>query len=629
VAHGNGILAGQFAHLDKSQIMSIDPFTTRRRFLEQLGLVGGSSLVMTALQSWDLMAGQAGSRPALSGTGSPANKKVLVLGAGVSGLVLGYELGRLGYDYQILEGRDRAGGLCWTARHGTEHVELNGERQVCTYDEGLYTNCGPWRIPYTHTGVLGYCRELGVGVEMFINESDNSYFYYEGAQWGPLAGKRTRLRQVKADMIGWTNELIVKALDQKKLDLPLEPEDKDRFVRFLVNAGYLDSTEHAYKGFPPADRNPPLNLSAILRAGFDTRVRSAPSSDGTAAAPIFQPVGGMDQFPKALERAIGPRRITFNADVQSVHQDETGVKVVYKDGKSGRRHELTADYVALCLPMSVVAKMDVNLSEDVMKIVKTVNHSESAKVGLAMRRRFWEEDDAIFGGHLYSNLPLGEFSYPSTGYFSKKGVLLGLYINGSTFNPPTPNPAAGRGRGAAAAGAEGRGRGDAPAGADGRGRGAAAAGADARGRGGAPVADGRGAARGAAPAADGRGGRGGESGAPAERTPPPNTFFADLGKQPIAARVEHVLYHASKVHPQIRTEHEGSFAVWWKNVKFSEGGYASGLAAERRQQISKIDNRIIIGSAVTCPSSAPDWQEGAVAAGWQALKTLHERAMRG
>ena len=43
-----------------------------------------------------------------------------------------------------------------------------------------------------------------------------------------------------------------------------------------------------------------------------------------------------------------------------------------------------------------------------------------------MKRRFWEEDDQIFGGHLYSSLPLGEFSYPSTGYFSKKGVPLGL-----------------------------------------------------------------------------------------------------------------------------------------------------------------------------------------------------------
>jgi monoamine oxidase len=44
--------------------------------------------------------------------------------------------------------------------------------------------------------------------------------------------------------------------------------------------------------------------------------------------------------------------------------------------------------------------------------------------------------------------------------------------------------------------------------------------------------------------------------------------------------------------------------------------------------LAKLDNRIVIGSAVVCPYSAPDWQEGAVAAGWQTLKTIHERAMR-
>jgi len=42
-----------------------------------------------------------------------------------------------------------------------------------------------------------------------------------------------------------------------------------------------------------------------------------------------------------------------------------------------------------------------------------------------------------------------------------------------------------------------------------------------------------------------------------------------------------------------------------------------------------MDNRIVIGSAATAPKSEPDWQEGAVAAGWQALKTVHEHAMRG
>jgi monoamine oxidase len=112
------------------------PALTRRSFLEHLGAVGGSSLVMTALSSWDLMAEGAGQRPAL--TGRPAKARVVVLGAGTSGLVVAHELVKLGYDVHVLEARDRVGGIAWSVRKGATHTELGpgGETQTCTWDEG-------------------------------------------------------------------------------------------------------------------------------------------------------------------------------------------------------------------------------------------------------------------------------------------------------------------------------------------------------------------------------------------------------------------------------------------------------------------------------------------------------------
>jgi monoamine oxidase len=156
---------------------------TRRRFLERLSLAGGSSLVFGAMTSWELMAGQAGRPPEL--TGRPRKAKVVILGAGVSGLTIAYELGKLGYDCRILEARDRVGGLAWTVRRGSTHTEIDGERQLCDFDAGLYVNVGPWRIPYSHTGVLNYCRELQVPVELFVNETDANYYYYEAPGGGP------------------------------------------------------------------------------------------------------------------------------------------------------------------------------------------------------------------------------------------------------------------------------------------------------------------------------------------------------------------------------------------------------------------------------------------------------------
>ena len=104
----------------------MDPLT-RRTFLERLGLTGGSALVMSAMRSWELMAAQAGPRPVLSGR--PNGTKVIVLGAGVSGMTVTYELRKLGYNVSILEARDRVGGVNWTIRRGTTHTELgSGEK---------------------------------------------------------------------------------------------------------------------------------------------------------------------------------------------------------------------------------------------------------------------------------------------------------------------------------------------------------------------------------------------------------------------------------------------------------------------------------------------------------------------
>jgi monoamine oxidase len=503
---------------------------TRRSFLERAGFVGGSAFVMSAMQSWDLMAAQAGARPVLSGR--PKGTNVVVLGAGVSGMTVAYELGKLGYTVSVLEARDRVGGVNWTIRRGTTHTELgSGEKQVCEFDEGMYLNGGPWRLPHWHTGVLGYCKELGVPLEIFVNEAEASYFYYEGKEFGPLAGQRVRLREVKADLLGYTCELLAKAVNQDALDVPLSADDKEKFVTFLVTEGYLDSADRAYKKTSARGSGDPHDFHALLQSGFGNRIRSV--IEGTGQAPMFQPVGGMDQFPKAFQRKLGDT-ITFGAEVVSIRQTDADVSVVYKNVKTGATRQVTADYCVSCLPLAVLKGIDVDLSPATMAAVKATQYSPSAKMGLQMKRRFWEEDDRIFGGHLYSNLPFGQFSYPSGGMFGDKGVLLGFYGNGR---------------------------------------------------------------------------------------------MANVVDMPVKGRIEHVLGHASKVHPQIRAEYEAGYCVWWEKVQYSLGATAGGgaNAADRLAVLGTPDNRIFLGCAAV--SGNGGWQEGAVAAAWKQVRQLHERVM--
>ena len=170
---------------------------TRRRFLESVGLAGGSAAVyetMTALGLINLPEAWAG--PPQLAAGSGAGKKVIILGAGIGGLTAAYELTNAGYKCQIIELTERPGGRNHTARRGTVLVEKNsrGEtlKQVCKFDEGLYLNLGPGRLPYHHRRVLHYCRQLGVKLEVYVMELPTAVATQNDGQEGTRAVKSDR-----------------------------------------------------------------------------------------------------------------------------------------------------------------------------------------------------------------------------------------------------------------------------------------------------------------------------------------------------------------------------------------------------------------------------------------------------
>ena len=45
------------------------------------------------------------------------------------------------------------------------------------------------------------------------------------------------------------------------------------------------------------------------------------------------------------------------------------------------------------------------------------------------KRRFWEEDDRIFGGRTWTDQEIGQIIYPSHGFNGEKGVLTGYFLD--------------------------------------------------------------------------------------------------------------------------------------------------------------------------------------------------------
>ena len=123
-------------------------------------------------------------------------------------MVAAMELRRAGYRVTILEYNDRSGGRTWTIRGGDRFTELGGAVQDCAFDDGLYINPGPWRIPYHHRAMLDYCKRLGVALEPFVQVNHNAYLHAAGS----FGGKPQRYREVQADFNGTVSELLSKAV---------------------------------------------------------------------------------------------------------------------------------------------------------------------------------------------------------------------------------------------------------------------------------------------------------------------------------------------------------------------------------------------------------------------------------
>jgi len=362
-------------------------------------------------------------------------KNVIILGAGLAGLTSAYELGKLGYECTILEARDRVGGRCWSVRNGNRHSEINQPDQVAQFDQGLYFNAGPSRIPHHHQLSLHYCRELSVPIEVYNNINENTYFFSEGK--GPLSGKKIRAREIHNDVRGYTNELLAKAIDQNKLDLAMSKEDVEKVVEYLRAEGGLDidklykaSARRGYTESPGAGDKPgkigePHSFTDIIHSALlDPDFYNVPEYTYELQMTLFQAVGGMDNIAKAFHNKL-PGIVRFGSEVTSIKNTTEGVEVIYKT-KEGNK-VLTGDFCICTVPLPVLSNVDHNFSSDVSRAIDFTSYISTGKIGMQFKRRFWEEDENIYGGITHTNNELTQIFYPSNDYLSKKGVLIGYY----------------------------------------------------------------------------------------------------------------------------------------------------------------------------------------------------------
>ncbi len=405
---------------------------SRRGLVHLVGQAGGAAAAYHTMAAMGLLPvpeAYAGPPHLPPGKG----QRIIIIGAGIAGMVLAWELRKAGYAPLILEARSRPGGRNWSLRRG-DTVEETDSVQRVSWDAGphMYFNPGPARLPYHHAGILSYCRELSVALEVMSNDNRGAFFQSDAA----FDGKPVRNRWMTNDIRGYVAELAAKAIDQNALTQPASLEDKERIHALLRSFGALDK-DMAYRGSsrsgysePPGvaagKTRTPLDLRGILDAGF-WQFETNFGEGWDQAATMMQPVGGMGH----IGQAFGSRLrdvIHYNAVVHALRRSGDGARIVWRDAKSGREQITEAQFAVVTIPLPVLRDIPADFAPETHAAIAAGDYVRAVKIAFQAERRFWELDDAIYGGISWTTRDITQIWYPSGGIHAPKGILVGAYI---------------------------------------------------------------------------------------------------------------------------------------------------------------------------------------------------------
>jgi monoamine oxidase len=412
---------------------------SRRDMLLRIGAVGGAGATFAAMQSLGLAAVTPASAVHFAlPPGSGSGRRVAVLGAGIAGLVAAYELRRAGYAVTVIEARDRIGGRVLTLRGGDRLEQIDRPVQHARFSQGEYFNAGAARIPSTHHLILDYARRFGVPLEVFVNSNDS-------AGWD-FSGRVVPQRQMVNDLNGRIAELLGKAIDQRALDAAMPKDELAAFRGFLHSFGALDSDgsfratlSSGYTVAPGGYDRPPRAVDALtLKQLLPSQAVALPylfNHITDMQATMLQPIGGMDAITQALFREVRPS-VRLNSPISAIRRAGDGIRIEHRGAAT------TADYCVCTLPGHLLARIPNDFSAAKQAALKDIPYLNSVKVAFEAPR-FWERDDHIYGGLAWTDRLNENVIYPSHGFHSERGVLVGAYCAGWTHTD-TPDSFAAR-----------------------------------------------------------------------------------------------------------------------------------------------------------------------------------------
>ncbi|WP_369203913.1 flavin monoamine oxidase family protein [Streptomyces sp. PU-14G] len=338
-----------------------------------------------------------------------------MLGAGIAGLVVAYELERLGFRVEVLEGASDIGGRIRTHRFGAgpgaPAVEL-----------------GAMRVPAHHRNTLAYVRLLGLEGELrpfatLLSEerarlrTTGGFVRVQDAAPHLCADFRARLglprprraEDRRAVLFGAWLTAVVDAI----APADLRDELRGDMGRRLVDMVARTDLEPFVRG-PDGDR---LDLHGVfaahprLRAACSGPLNSFLDDVLTETSPdLLRLRGGMDRLPRALARRLrAPVRCGHRAVALTLGRDEVRVRV--RVGHRTRTHK--AELAVCTLPFPALRGMRLGgLDKDKLAVLDEVVYCPATKVAFHCREPFWLHEGGIRGGASFTGGRIRQTYYP-------------------------------------------------------------------------------------------------------------------------------------------------------------------------------------------------------------------------
>ncbi len=344
--------------------------------------------------------------------------RVVVIGAGMAGLVAASELLRAGHDPILLEAQQRVGGRVLTLRE--------------PFAPGLWAEAGAMRIPRSHRLTMGLIDRFGLATEPFTMDNPQAYCCF--------CGNKVRLADLPADPAGLGFEVADHEREHGAAALwasALEP-----FAKRIESEGDAAweaiATEHdhlAVREFLELQEWSEgaiemfgllFNQEALMNSSFLELLRE---ELGGYYTDLVYLDGGTDLLPRAFLPELG-NRIRFGAKMVALDQSPNDVTVHYRTGAG--RFSVTGDFAVVTVPFPMLRHVEVltPFSRAKQRAIRQLHYDASAKVFLQFRRRFWEDDDGITGGGSVTDLAVRNVYYPDHGRDTGRGVMLASYTWG-------------------------------------------------------------------------------------------------------------------------------------------------------------------------------------------------------